>query len=86
MGVKGLWGLLGDCVETLSGEEQVPLIAGELENTCVAVDLSLWIAQAQLVNFEGTGYSASPQARALKVVFERVWMPVQRCCKAPVKP
>lgn len=77
MGVKGLWGLVGSDVERLAGEPHAAKIAARVDGLRVAVDLSVWIAQAQGVRLPETSsyVTVDPQARILKVIFERVRLP-----------
>lgn len=75
MGVTHLWRSLekGGAVSRLDGAQpdQHEQLAAEVEGKVVAVDLSAWIMQAQTQPALLENY-ASPHARALKVVFDRV--------------
>lgn len=75
MGVKQLWRALerGGAVEALEGADpqQHAEILRELEGSVVAVDLSMWLMQAQ-TQPQLAQALASDYACCLKVVFDRV--------------
>jgi hypothetical protein len=75
MGVSNLWKALdkGGVVSVLNGGHPTDHaeIIQELENKVIAVDLSAWLMQAQ-GQMALVEHFASPQARCLKVVFDRV--------------
>lgn len=75
MGVTNLWRSLehGGAVWRLDGSTpaQHEALTAELEGKVLAVDLSVWIMQAQTQPALLENYH-SPHARALKIVFDRV--------------
>ena len=73
MGVKDLWNLLrsADLVTHYEGSSDHQKVVGEVQGKVIAVDISQWLFHANtqpelLSNF------STPEARCLKVAFERV--------------
>lgn len=73
MGVKELWSLLrsANLVQEYYGSHDHPRVATEVQGKVIAVDTSHWIFHANSQP-ELLATFTSPEARCLKVAFERV--------------
>jgi hypothetical protein len=75
MGVKGLWKALEVELEQLSGDNagEPGAVARAVDGRCVAVDVSMWMAQATEAGGEGLqAVMPGVSARIAKIMFERV--------------
>lgn len=75
MGVTTLWKVLREegLVQTFSGADGGAggAIAAQVDGSAVAVDLSLWLCQAE-AQPDLAGLGMSRESRCIKVAFERV--------------
>jgi hypothetical protein len=72
MGIKGLWSLISADVEILSGDPSPAKVARIVDGKRIAVDLSVWMCQAENMGNPAYASKTNREHRIIKVVFERV--------------